>query len=183
MEKSPKSTDDAPLRPHSYDEIEEYDKRLPNWWLWTLFGSIIFSFCYWLTNQWGASTDPVVQKLDREMAQIAVQKANSPGATLTDEELWKMSHAPDIVRAGSETFSVTCASCHGASLEGKIGPNLVDSTWLHGSKPNQILKVIREGVLAKGMPAWGPVLGNQRVSEAAAFILSHHEQSETGEAK
>jgi cytochrome c oxidase cbb3-type subunit 3 len=37
-----------------------------------------------------------------------------------------------------------------------------------------MLKVVNEGVLTKGMPAWGPILGPKKVSEVLAFILSHH---------
>lgn len=40
---SDKPVVDENLRPHVYDGIQEYDNRMPNWWLWTFYITIIFS--------------------------------------------------------------------------------------------------------------------------------------------
>jgi cytochrome c oxidase cbb3-type subunit 3 len=36
------------------------------------------------------------------------------------------------------------------------------------------MKTVSDGVLVKGMPPWGPVLGPKKTAEVVAFILSKH---------
>jgi cytochrome c oxidase cbb3-type subunit 3 len=79
---------------------------------------------------------------------------------------------PELASAGEAVYQTNCVACHGASLEGGIGPNLVDETWIHGGDPAQVLATITDGVAAKGMPAWGSILGPEKVRQAAAYILS-----------
>jgi cytochrome c oxidase cbb3-type subunit 3 len=38
--------------------------------------------------------------------------------------------------------------------------------------------VITKGVLVKGMPTWGPVLGAKKISETTAYIMSKHTENE-----
>ncbi|MET0263792.1 MAG: cbb3-type cytochrome c oxidase N-terminal domain-containing protein [Rariglobus sp.] len=165
---------DDPIREHVFDGIAEYDRKLPNWWLMTFYGAIVFSIIYWMADQHFAhSTDET--RITAEMQRIEAEKIASSASSLDEATLWKMSRNPVFVNAGQATYQSTCSSCHGATLTGGIGPNLVDALWLHGDKATDVLTVANEGVLTKGMPAWGPVLGGKKVSEVVAFILSHHQ--------
>ncbi len=162
---------DDVLRPHSYDGIREYDKRLPNWWLFTLYGTIFFSFVYWsLFHHWKIAKEPGDAVTD-EIKENALIAAKNSG-TVTDDQMWAMSKDPTMVAAGRATFSTTCVPCHGDHLQGKIGPTLIKDKWLHGGKPTEIIHTITNGVPPKGMPTWGPVLGHERILEVASFILS-----------
>jgi cytochrome c oxidase cbb3-type subunit 3 len=165
------------LRPHSYDGIQEYDKRLPNWWLFTLYGAIVYAIVYWIYyHQFHIGLEPgIAVELQMKDNQIAVARNSSE---LSDDTLWRMSRDPKIVDVGKATFLANCASCHLATLTGQIGPNLVDEYWIHGGKPMEVMTTITNGVLEKGMPTWGPVLGKQKITEVAAFIYSFHKEGE-----
>ena len=41
------SSDEPVLRPHTFDGIQEFDQRLPNWWLMTFYFAIIWFLLYW----------------------------------------------------------------------------------------------------------------------------------------
>lgn len=171
-----KDVEDA-LRPHVFDGIQEYDKRLPNWWLFTLYGAIAFAVVYWVVlHRIGREPRPG----ERVMAELAENRkaAERNSGVLTDDLLWRMSLEAKTIDAGKTTFAGTCASCHMPDLSGQIGPNLKDQGWIHGGLPMEIVATITNGVLAKGMPQWGPVLGRQKIVELTAYILSYHQKGE-----
>jgi cytochrome c oxidase cbb3-type subunit III len=171
------SPEDDQLRHHSFDGIQEFDKRLPNWWLMTLYGAILFWVGYWAYFQWFRVGLTGQQTVEQEMAQIeAARLASAP--TTDDASLWKMSRNPVFISAGHATFNSTCASCHTEKLTGAIGPNLLDRLWIHGGKPSDLYVVVDKGVLAKGMPPWGPVIGAKKAAEVVAYILSYHTEGE-----
>lgn len=174
-----KKKNDSPdqLRDHVYDGIQEYDKRLPNWWLMTFYGAMLFSFGYWFWYQWPKPASSG-ERVKNEIAQIAAKAASSSSVVLSDDQIWNMSRDPKVVSAGRNTFETTCASCHKADLSGNIGPNLKVNIWLHGGLPHEVINTITNGVPVKGMPTWGPVLGKAKISEVAAYVMSYHQPGE-----
>lgn len=172
------------LREHSFDGIQEYDQRLPNWWLYTLYGAIIFWIVYWFVAVQTGSVQPDGQRVQAEMTRIAAVKMASSIDVSNDAKFWEMSRNPLFVDAGRQTFNSLCVACHLPSLRGKsetptaVGPDLTDTAWLHGGSPKEIYHTVSGGVLAKGMPAWEPVVGQKKTAELVAYILSHHHEGE-----
>jgi len=157
---------------HTYDDdLQEQDNRLPLWWQYTLYGAIVFAVAYWIgehkLSAWLSQRD----RYDQEMVAERLEAARA-GAKVTPDLLVAMSRTPSVVESGRQTFVTTCAPCHRADGGGNIGPNLTDGYWIHGGKPEDIYSTVHEGVPTKGMPTWTPVLGEQRVEAAVAYVIS-----------
>jgi mono/diheme cytochrome c family protein len=59
----------------------------------------------------------------------------------------------ESIAAGKQTYTRTCAPCHGTSGEGGAGndlipasPDLTDSTWDHGSTDGDIFNNVKNGI-------------------------------------
>lgn len=165
------------LKEHSYDGIREYDQRLPSWWLFTLYGAIVFSALYWLAyrNYMDSKTD--IEVLEARLSEIATIKLSNSIDVSDDALFWEMSENPSFVSAGKSSFNTNCTACHGANLEGGIGFNLIDNEWVHGAQPASIYNTVFNGVPEKGMQAWGNLLGQKRIAEIVAYILSKNDRS------
>jgi len=178
----PPSSEDS-LRPHVFDGIQEYDKRLPNWWLYTLYITIVFWVGYWGYFEWFGIGLNGPQKVEQGMAKIEAARLASV-TTIDDASLWKMSQNPVFVEAGKVVFNSNCIACHLASMRGKgespvaIGSDLTDTTWLNGGRPTEVYNTITKGILLKGMPTWGPVLGAKKITEVCAYVMSKHHEGE-----
>jgi cytochrome c oxidase cbb3-type subunit 3 len=174
----------VPLRDHSFDGIQEYDQRLPNWWLYTLYGSIIFWVVYWFVYMIARLVPSDGAQVDVAMNQVAAVKMASSIDVTNDDKFWEMSANPVFTDAGKQTFASLCTPCHLPSMRGKsenpaaVGPDLTDTAWIHGGTPKELYKVVSAGVLTKGMPAWEPVLGQKKTAEVVAYVLSVHKKGD-----
>jgi cytochrome c oxidase cbb3-type subunit 3 len=184
MNPNPNPTSTEPeVRPHVFDGIREFNNRLPNWWLFTLYGAIVFWVGYWSYYEWFRAAPEGPQSLQVAMTQIEADRLAAT-TNLDDPSLWAMSRNPVFVEAGRQVFTANCVPCHLQSLRGKsesptaIGPDLTDQIWIHGGHPTDLYRTVTQGVPAKGMPTWGPILGSKRITAAVAYVLSHHHEGE-----
>lgn len=168
-----------PLTDHEYDGIQEYDNPLPAWWLYTFLGTIIFAFFYWL--HYSISSGPSLKdELASAMSVIAAHKAANAPKELTGAALDQAMKAANV-EDGATQYTAKCAACHGAQLQGQIGPNLTDEYWLNGKgQTADIQAIIKKGVVEKGMPAWESMLTNEDVINIAAYIISKQDSHPAG---
>ncbi len=162
---------------HNYDGIEEYDNPLPNWWLVTFFGTIIFGFIYYVHYTFGGGMT-LAQELEVVMKSLpkAVEQA------WNEDDLKSKMGGPEVLAKGQAVFTSKCAACHGAHGEGVIGPNLTDKFWIHGGQRADVMKVLVKGVTEKGMPAWVGMISDDEILHVAGFVYSLREKPVAGKA-
>jgi cytochrome c oxidase cbb3-type subunit 3 len=170
---APERIDRDRLLEHSYDGIQEYENPLPRWWVVLFWGTIVFSILYALNVPGiGIGKGRIAEyeaRLARHRELLARQaRAGGPSA----EELAAAAVDPSVLASGAQLFAQNCAACHRADGGGLIGPNLTDDYWIHGGTLSEIRKTIDEGVLTKGMPAWGKVLQPPQITALAAYVYS-----------
>jgi cytochrome c oxidase cbb3-type subunit III len=180
------------IRQHEYDGIQEYDQKLPNWWLFTFYGAIAWFLIHWVLfyNAGAIPTDH--QRVSGKIAAVEQKRQAEREATeksLDDAALLAMAKDPAITTAGEATFSVTCVACHGADLSATMdvggtkiplpGLSLKDKQWKFGGKPMDLYKLVRDGSPPESdghngarMQAWGATLGTTKVTEVVAYVIS-----------
>ncbi len=163
---------------HSYDGIVEHNNPMPSWWTWMFILSVCFAFLYYIHYEISGTGLTLNQELEISMQKIyEIRTENaSKFAELTEEELNLKIKDPNLKQLGAATFQAKCAMCHGEKLEGKIGPNLTDNVWIHGGSPTAILKTLRQGIVAKGMPQWEGVLKPEEIYAVMSLIISKKEK-------
>jgi cytochrome c oxidase cbb3-type subunit 3 len=135
------------------------------------YGTIAFSFVYVAYFHGGPGLLPA-EAYEAEMKAFYEWEAEQALAAgeVTEETLQKLMADEGTVLTGRSIFEASCVECHGASGEGKIGPNLTDAHWLHGATLVDIHHTVAEGVPDKGMRAWKRVLRPEEVLKVSAYV-------------
>lgn len=80
---------------------------------------------------------------------------------------------PASIEKGKENYAMFCLACHGAEDAGIDSPsNLFDRKWYHGEGREGIEKTIRNGIVDKGMPGWGPMIPNEDIDALLDYLMS-----------
>lgn len=82
--------------------------------------------------------------------------------------------APAFAQVDAATlYQRNCASCHGAERQGTgLGPPLSAETYRYGGRPEDVVRVISNGVASRGMPAFGGTLSPEQIAALADFLPS-----------
>ncbi|MET0323134.1 MAG: PQQ-dependent sugar dehydrogenase [Duganella sp.] len=75
--------------------------------------------------------------------------------------------------SADKLYQNNCAVCHGSTMEGAVGPSLVDKTWLHGAPTRaNLIKIISQGIPENNMPAWSPALTKAQIALLADYVAA-----------
>ena len=158
---------------HEIDGIQEYDNKLPNWWLYSLYGSIAFAVVYWYVYHSAAIAPSPLEAYVAEKERAAADQAGQMQVgEATSEALVALTKDANAVALGKQVFTSMCAPCHRNDGGGAVGPNLTDEFWIHGAAPEKVFRTIASGVPDKGMPAWQAQLGPAKTQAVTAYVLS-----------
>ena len=160
------------LMDHEYDGIQELDHSLPRWWVWLFYITIIFSAVYMVYYHVAKAGDLQAAEYTNEMKAGDTLK----GAAMTKFEAgiaaMTPSTDPAMLESGHQAYAKFCAPCHRVDGGGLVGPNLTDDYWVHGSNYTDTVKVIWDGVPAKGMITWKTVLKPGEIESVASYIYT-----------
>lgn len=161
---------------HNYDGIKELDNHLPPWWTWLFIGTVVWGAIYLFVYH--VSTDLPLQQQEYQneltyAEEQAIKLAASQPQAAIDENTLVYSADAEILSDGSKVFITNCIACHKNDGGGNaIGPNLTDAYWLHGGEIKNIFMTIKNGVVEKGMPAWGKAMSPKDVRNVAFYVMS-----------
>lgn len=158
---------------HDYDGIKELDSKIPPWFSWLFILTIIFSIYYMLHYHVFNTGQLMHEEYQEEMSMAALEREAlmKSGALVNEETVTLQTDAADL-QAGKEIYDMNCIACHAADGGGIVGPNLTDKYWIHGGGIKNVFKVIKYGVVDKGMVAWQSQLNPNQMQDVASYVVS-----------
>jgi cytochrome c oxidase cbb3-type subunit 3 len=162
------------LLDHDFDGIQEFDNPMPRWWVYIFWATIAFSAVYALNVGPVGSGAGRIADYEAEMASFRAAHPEPQGEQVDAAALAALAQDQDARKAGKAVYDQNCAACHRPDGGGMIGPNLTDDHWLHGGTLAEIHRTVHDGVLAKGMPAWGKILKPEQLNAVVAYVASLH---------
>ena len=159
---------------HNYDGIKELDNKLPPWWLYSFYITIIFAAGYLVYYHFLDGANQVME-YEQEMlaAKIAVEEYKKNAPDLVDAETVTLMLDAGDLEKGAALYQTNCMACHAGDGGGGIGPNLTDEHWILGGGIKNVFHTISEGGRAgKGMIAWKSTMKPTEIQQVASYVLS-----------
>lgn len=159
---------------HNYDGIRELDNKLPPWWLYGFYITIIFAAVYLARYHiFDGVTTSEEFDIEMEEARLAIEEYKKTAKDLVDVNTVELLTDPADISAGKAIFTQSCVVCHKADGGGGIGPNLTDEYWILGGGIKNVFNTISEGGRdGKGMVSWKTELKPVEMAQVASYLLT-----------
>jgi cytochrome c oxidase cbb3-type subunit 3 len=159
---------------HSYDGIVELDNFMPPWLKYVFYLTIVVAVVYFFNYTVLGFGETQIEEYQASLEEASLE-AEARAATMLasiDETNVSYDSSTPAINAGQELFAGNCAACHAMDGGGGIGPNLTDEYWIHGGDIQSIFKVVKYGVVEKGMIPWQDQLSAEEMQQVSSFIFS-----------
>ena len=179
---------------HEWDGIRELDNPMPRWWLWSYYGTVVWSLVYVIVFP----ALPFIEDYSRGLfdyssrKQVTQEVAQGQAAYADLRELIAEGDIESIrsddklftyaIGGGRSAYLLHCSQCHGSGADGGQGyPNLNDDDWLWGGDLQAIEQTIRYGIRAEDeatrisqMPAFldDGILNPSQLDSVTHYVLS-----------
>ena len=159
---------------HNYDGIRELDNKLPPWWVYLFYASIVFAVVYLARfHIFNDYTQDEEYAQEVATAQLEIEEYKKTAKGLVDANTVELLTDASDLNAGKAIFEGNCVACHMTDGGGGIGPNLTDQNWILGGGIKNVFHTISEGGRdGKGMIAWKQNLKPAEIAQVASYVLS-----------
>ncbi|MBT8182536.1 MAG: c-type cytochrome [Eudoraea sp.] len=159
---------------HNYDGIKELDNKLPPWWVYLFYVTIIFGVIYLIRFEiYGDYDQDLEYELEVAAAQAEIEAYKKTAKDLVDVNTVELLTEASDISAGKSIFETNCVVCHMADGGGGIGPNLTDEYWILGGGIKNVFNTISEGGRAgKGMVPWKQTLKPLEMAQVSSYLLT-----------
>lgn len=156
---------------HDFDGIKEYNNPPPPWLMYVFYFTVLFSAIYWVHYHTFGTGPSQAEEYEMEIEEAALkyntgqERKAIPLVALTDEV---------SLQAGEELYQKhACHTCHGNVGEGNsIGPNLTDEYWIHGGSFEDVVNIINEGNITKGMTAFRNLMAEEQIIQVSSYVMN-----------
>lgn len=170
-------TNDEFVPDHEFDGIRELANRPPFWLTFLFLITVLFAYTYLINYHYFKRSPNQAQEYAIAMAEPeeedeSTEASADAGPAVAALDLTVPLTDASNLSTGETIYMTNCKVCHLAKGEGQTGPNLTDEYWIHGGSYEDIIKVVSNGVIEKGMIPWKNQISKKQIAQVSSYILT-----------
>ena len=171
---APLEEEESIMTDHEYDGIRELDNGMPPWLQYMFVATFAFAVIYLFDYHVLKSSPLQLAEYNKELADAEVQmkEYRKNAADNIDETNAALVMDDASLKEGLNIYKTNCTACHGQLGEGGVGPNFTDDYWIHGGDIKDMFRIIKYGVVEKGMKSWQAEMAPTQIQQVASYIKS-----------